>query len=56
MNQHSENYRFYLYLTRENFRINAKKYEQYLNEKQYVDSSNNNKTKKPVRIKRTVTP
>jgi hypothetical protein len=53
MKGHSENYRFYLELTRENFRVNTKKYEQYLNEKKYTDTT---KSKKPLAIQRTVTP
>lgn len=53
MKEHSENYKFYLNLTRENFRVNITKYEQYLNAKQFVDNS---KPKKPLGIKRTVMP
>lgn len=53
MNQHSENYRFYLELTRENFRVNTKKYEQYLNERKFSDPTPN---KKPLAIQKTVRP
>lgn len=53
MNQHFLNYKFYLNLTRENFKVNIDKYEQYLNAKQFVDT---NKPKKPLGIKKTVMP
>ena len=53
MMQHSENYKFYLYLTRDNFRVNAIKYGQYLNAKQFTD---NVKPKKTLAIQKTVMP
>lgn len=53
MKEHSENYRFYLDLTRENFRVNTKKYEQFLNAKQFLEVK---KPKRPLGIKKTVLP
>jgi hypothetical protein len=53
MNQNSENYKFYLYLTRDNFRVNVRKYEQYLNQKKFVDI---NKHRRTLSIQKTVTP
>lgn len=53
MKEHSENYRFFLNITRDNFRVNVKKYEQYLNEKKFIGEI---KPKKPLAIQKTVMP
>lgn len=53
MIQNSENYKFYLNITRGTFRMNVKKYEQYLNEKKFTTKV---KIKKPLGIQKTVTP
>lgn len=53
MKEHSENYRFFLNITRETFRVNVKKYEQYLNERKFNDPKPN---KKLLSIQKTVMP